>query len=88
MDLNIIQKSFAPFADPERSTITQLKHEEDNEPYQVWRIDTENGSFILKEAKEFEAEAYQTILTEQKEILLPYIKQPLLMTKPICSWSM
>ena len=66
MDWNIIQKSFAPFADPERSTITQLKHEEDNEPYQVWRIDAENGSFILKEAKEFEAEAYQTILTEVK----------------------
>lgn len=50
-----------------KATITQLKHEEDNEPYQVWRIDTDNTSYILKEAKENEVEIYQSILTPLKD---------------------
>lgn len=49
------------------ATITQLLHEEDNEPYQVWRIDTDNTSYILKQAKENEAEIYQSILTPLKD---------------------
>lgn len=50
-----------------KATITQLKHEEDNEPCQVWRIDTDNTSYILKEAKENEVEIYQSILTPLKD---------------------
>lgn len=42
--------------------ITQLKHEEDGEMYQVWRIDDGDAKYILKEAKERETETYQTIL--------------------------
>lgn len=64
MELNKILSFFAPSVKSEGVTITQLKRIEDNEPYQVWKIDTDSGSFILKEAKEYEAEVYQTILTE------------------------
>jgi thiamine kinase-like enzyme len=49
------------------ATITQLLHEEDNEPYQVWRIDTDNIRYILKQAKENEAEIYQSILAPLKD---------------------
>ena len=50
-----------------KATVTQLKHEEDSEPYQVWRIDTDNAKYILKEAKGMEAEIYQSILTVIQE---------------------
>lgn len=46
-----------------KARVTQLMHEEDNEPYQVWRIDTDTASYILKEAKEREAELYATVLS-------------------------
>lgn len=49
------------------ATITQLRHEEDDAPYQVWKIDTHNTSYILKEAKGNEAEIYQSVLAELKE---------------------
>jgi len=62
MELNKILSFFASSIKSEEFTITQLKHVEDQEPYQVWRIDTDHGSFILKEAKKYEAEVYQTIL--------------------------
>lgn len=52
---------------PKDATITQLKHEEDDEPYQVWRIDTDNTKYILKEAKGNESEIYQSILAVLKE---------------------
>jgi thiamine kinase-like enzyme len=48
------------------ATITQLRHEEDDSFYQVWRIDTKNSSYILKQAKENEAEIYQSILAPLK----------------------
>ena len=43
------------------ATITQLKHEEDDELYQVWRIDTHNERYILKEAKGDERYIYAAI---------------------------
>lgn len=46
----------------EKAIITQLKHEEDDELYQVWRIDSDNTGYILKEAKEYEYEIYHNIL--------------------------
>ena len=49
------------------ATVTQLKHEEDGEPYQVWRIDTDNAKYILKEAKGMEAEICQSILAVVQE---------------------
>ncbi len=51
---------------PKEASITQLKHEEDNEPYQVWIIDTDNAKYILKEAKENEQELYSTVLATAK----------------------
>ena len=50
-----------------KATVTQLKHEEDDEPYQVWRIDTDNIRYVLKEAKGIEAEIYQSVFAELKE---------------------
>ncbi len=49
------------------STITQLKHEEDDEPYQVWKIESNNSIYILKEAKGMEVEIYQSILSVLQE---------------------
>ena len=51
---------------PKDATITQLKHEEDDEPYQVWRIDTNSTKYILKEAKGNEQELYSTVLATIK----------------------
>ena len=46
--------------------ITQLKREEDDSFYQVWRIDTINSKYILKKAKEHEINIYHSILTSLK----------------------
>lgn len=42
--------------------VTQLVHEEDGEPYQVWKLDCGGDMYLLKEAKEYEAELYRSIL--------------------------
>ena len=59
--LKIIDRIDAVFISP-KATVTQLKHEEDGELYQVWRIDSDNTRYILKEAKGNESEIYQSIL--------------------------
>ena len=41
---------------PKDAKITQFKNKEDDEPYQVWRIDVDNTKYVLKEAKEREKE--------------------------------
>ena len=64
--LEIIDRIDAVFISP-KATITQLKHEEDDEPYQVWRIDSDNTKYILKEAKGNESEIYQSLLAVLKE---------------------
>ena len=64
--LKIIDRIDAVFISP-KATITQLKHEEDDEPYQVWRIDSDNTRYILKEAKGNESEIYQSIRSVLKE---------------------
>ena len=51
---------------PKDASITQLKHEEDNELYQVWIIDADNTKYILKEAKGNEQELYSTVLATAK----------------------
>ncbi len=51
----------------ENAVITQLKHEEDDEPYQVWRIDSDDTGYILKKAKENECEIYQSVFAVVKE---------------------
>ena len=52
---------------PKNAKITQFKNKEDDEPYQVWRIDVDNTKYVLKEAKEREKEIYQSILFKVKE---------------------
>lgn len=47
----------------ENPVVTQLRHEEDGEPYRVWRIDTGSGKYILKEAKGKECEIYRSLLS-------------------------
>lgn len=60
---------------PDKATVTQLRREEDDEPYQVWKIDTNSASYILKEAKESEAETYQYILSGLEENSVPAMHQ-------------
>ena len=55
--------------------VTQLTHEEDGELYQVWKIDNGEVSYILKEAKEKEAEIYQSILASIPGNRVPRIYQ-------------
>lgn len=45
-----------------RPIVTQLAHEEDGEPYRVWKLDCGGAVYLLKEAKEYEAEVYRAIL--------------------------
>ena len=48
---------------PNNATITQLKHEDDDGLYQVWKIDCGKVSYVLKESKGDEAEVYQSLLS-------------------------
>lgn len=48
------------------ATITQLKHEEDDEFYQVWKIQSGAQTYILKESKGDEGELYATLLSSVK----------------------
>ena len=51
MDVRNIVKLINAVPITEQTAITQLKHMEDDEPYQVWTIDTGTARYILKEAK-------------------------------------
>ncbi len=64
--LKIIDRIDTVFISP-KATVTQLKHEEDDEPYHVWRIDSDNNRYILKESKGNESEIYQSVLSELKD---------------------
>ena len=52
-----------PFS-PAQASLTQLVHEEDGAPYQVYRIEADGKHYILKQAKEYEAEVYQKLLKD------------------------
>ena len=62
MDLRAMIDRMDAVSIPTKATVTQLKHEEDDSPYAVWRIDADTSSYILKEAKGNEAAIYQSIL--------------------------
>ena len=85
MELQKILEQINAVSIPLDATITQLKHEEDNELYQVWRINTNNEIYILKEAKGDERyiyaaisgvcknsvpKIYQTVTVDEKTYLL------------------
>ena len=48
--------------DVDKTRAEQIKREEDDSFYDVWRIYYENKVFIIKECKEYEAEIYNSIL--------------------------
>lgn len=48
----------------ENVSICQVKREEDDTYYEVWRIYSDKGVYIIKECKEFESDIYNTILKE------------------------
>lgn len=62
MELQKIIAQIDAVSIPKDATITQLKHEEDNAPYQVWKIDAGDVAYILKEAKGNEKEFYSSCL--------------------------
>ena len=59
----ILQTMTCPFS-PAQASLTQLVHEEDGAPYQVYRIEADGKHYILKQAKEYEAEVYQKLLKD------------------------
>lgn len=75
MELKDIIKLIYVVPITEQAVITQLKHVEDDEPYQVWTIDTGTAQYILKEAKGNEAETYRLILSELNDSCIPIIHQ-------------
>lgn len=48
--------------DGQGPVLTRLVRQEDGEPYEVWRVECGAGRFILKRAKEYEAEVYRELL--------------------------
>ena len=50
--------------DVENVRIEQIKREEDDTYYEVWRVYSDKGVYIIKECKEFESDIYNTILKE------------------------
>ncbi len=62
MEIQDILRQFTVLSTANRIEAVQLKHEEDDAPYRVWRIDTDEASYILKEAKAREAEIYRQLL--------------------------
>lgn len=75
MELNEVIKHIDAVTISDKAVVAQLKHEEDGEPYQVWKIDCGNVVYILKEAKESEAETYSTILAALETDCIPALYQ-------------
>lgn len=44
--------------------VTQLRAEEDGRPYQVWKLDTDRGSLVLKQTSPEEREVYEAFFSE------------------------
>lgn len=75
MELNEVIKRIDAVTISDKAIVAQLKHDEDGEPYQVWKIDCGNVVYILKEAKESEAETYSTILAALETDCIPALYQ-------------
>ncbi len=58
--------------DYKKCSVVQLRHEEDNAPYDVWRVDAGDTRWILKKAKGYEYDVYTSFLTP------PCVQAPLL----------
>lgn len=75
MDINALLDCMDTGLIAQDPVVTQLKREENDELYQVWRIDSGDTSYILKEAGAQEAETYQSILAELDENSVPALRQ-------------
>lgn len=75
MELNEIIRRIDAVPISDKAIVTQLKREEDGEPYQVWKLDCEGVRYILKEAKESEAETYGAILAALDTDCVPTLYQ-------------
>ena len=47
--------------------LSQFQNEEDQDYYNVWRVDTPAQSFVLKRAKGYEIETYRSFFTQESE---------------------
>ena len=64
METESLLRQFRVLSTARALEIVQLKHEEDDSLYRVWRIIADGTSYILKEAKGPEAEIYRQLLVE------------------------
>ena len=62
MELQRILQQFSILSSARDVTVAQLKHEEDDALYSVWRIDADGTHYILKEATQTEADIYLRFL--------------------------
>lgn len=58
---DILQKMNFDFTD-QTLTISRFSHEEDEDSYNVWKITRGSTIYVLKPAKEYEAQVYETFL--------------------------
>ena len=63
MEMREILKQIDAISISPDAQIMQLKHQEDNEFYQVWRINSGDDRYILKKAKQDEVNIYNSLLT-------------------------
>ena len=63
MELQSILQQFSILSSARDITVAQLKHEEDDALYSVWRIDADGTHYILKETTQTEADIHQRLLT-------------------------
>lgn len=64
MDINIIIAQIKTICKVSNVSVTQIKHEEDDDFYQVWKIECDNKKYLLKEGKGDEAMIYSSIFAE------------------------
>lgn len=62
--LNVILKQLGFYNLDSEVVFSQFKREEDDTDYDVWRIDIKGSSYVLKCAKEYELEFYQSFCNE------------------------
>ena len=55
-----------------RGTYERIKHFDDDDYYDVWRVQVDDKKYIIKKTKEFEADIYKTIFKEGEKFVPEY----------------
>jgi len=55
-----------------RGTYERIKHFDDDDYYDVWRVQVDDKKYIIKKTKEFEADIYNTIFKEGEKFVPEY----------------